>query len=150
MTNALAMLAILALHVLCQPYTKRAYNVIDMLLFTDLILIKAISFYSYHRNHYQLGIKPSITASIVVQLMLIYLPLIVISVYVLVMLCNKVISWRATNSLLMKANVLIPDHSAKLRDSNEEEFTHSRQMDEYIDFSSTYKYFRASSDLEIA
>ena len=86
----IALLAILIVHVLGQPYTKTAHNFIDTLLFADLILINIISFYSYHKNQYQLGIKPDTTAPVVVQLMLIYLPLIIMGAYVLIVLCNKV------------------------------------------------------------
>ena len=78
---------ILALHALCQPYTRKGHNTIDTLLFTDLILITAITFFHLYairaRVSKQTAVE-NITVSAVIQVVLVYLPLLIMTVYVAV------------------------------------------------------------------
>ena len=81
----------LALHAVCQPYSFKKHNVIDTLLFTDLILINAITFLHYHSFHASAenhtGTK-DIVVTAVIQLILVYLPFLVMLIYVLVQACR--------------------------------------------------------------
>ena len=77
---------ILALHAISQPYIKRAHNIIDALLLTDLVLINGLSFLNYYRtrlNEPRYNRDSTITPARV-QLVLIYLPLVIMGVYTLV------------------------------------------------------------------
>ena len=77
-----------ALHAVCQPYTVKMYNVIDSLLFADLVLLNAIIFFHYH-SFYGNSIEAiDITVTAVIQLILIYLPFIVMIVYACVKMCR--------------------------------------------------------------
>ena len=68
---------ILTLHTICQPYIKRAHNIIDALLLADLALINSLSFLNYHKSLSQ-GMQYGATISpAIVQLVLLYLPLVV-------------------------------------------------------------------------
>ena len=81
------LLCVLALHAICQPYIKRAHNIIDTLLFTNLAIINAISFVNYYivRNYgekkYQ---QKKIRVSTSIQLVLIYTPAVIMLGYVII------------------------------------------------------------------
>ena len=111
----------LALHSICQPYINRAHNVIFTLLFTDLLLIDLLSFYNYHKNrdHTELG---AMVMAVAIQLILIYLPLIIMGIYVIHAMvpvkCKK------------KLKEFIKTALKKDDDSNGEEFVHLREIDE--------------------
>ena len=80
---------ILMLHTICQPYIKRAHNIIDALLFSNLILINFLLFFNYHKSRSQKPNFDAIRSSAIVQLMLVYLPLVVVGIYVLMCLLKK-------------------------------------------------------------
>ena len=85
------LLCVLALHSICQPYIKKAHNIIDTLLFTDLAVINAISFANYYRvRSYGERLHTMNTMSAAIQLVLVYLPMVILIVYMylLVILCN--------------------------------------------------------------
>ena len=84
------LLCVLALHSICQPYIKRAHNIIDTLLLTDLAIINAISFINYYRviNYGERKYKRN-NVSAAIQLVLVYLPVVILTVYILIMLCNS-------------------------------------------------------------
>ena len=98
------LLCILALHAICQPYIKRAHNIIDTLLFTDLAIINAISIANYCRNQNYVVNLPLITVSSIVQLVLIYLPLFVMSVYTLIRLCKQSILCVSSDEALIHSS----------------------------------------------
>lgn len=77
-----------ALHAVCQPYTVKMYNVIDSLLFADLVLLNAIIFFHYHTFYGNRIKAEDIAVTAVIQLILIYLPFIVMMVYVFVKMCR--------------------------------------------------------------
>lgn len=120
-----ALLIILTVHTIVQPYVKRAHNIIDTLLLSNLILINFFSLFSYHKshNHKDLG---SVVASAAVQLMLIYLPLIVLCVFLLATVCRQAVT--RTNS--WRKLVPIVNDLDKISNS-EEDFTHDQLVDEY-------------------
>lgn len=77
----------LALHALCQPYSKRAHNMIDTLLLADLNVIVAISFFHLYVFRTRVSHQTSVgrlIPSAVLQLLLIYTPLLIMAVCVLV------------------------------------------------------------------
>ena len=79
------LVVLLALHAISQPYIKRAHNIIDVLLLTDLVLINGLSFLNYYRTRlnkprYQ---RDSTVTPARIQLVLIYLPLVIMGVYTL-------------------------------------------------------------------
>ena len=84
------LLFLLTLHMICQPYIKRVHNIIDTLLFSNLVLLNFLSFFNYQRSHSKSDTERLATVSpSVIQLLLIYLPLIAIVVYTLAMVCKK-------------------------------------------------------------
>ena len=153
-----ALLVILLVHTICQPYVKRVHNIIDALLIANLILISSFSFYNYHINHYLKGVQHSTTTFLaVLQLVLIYLPLIVLGMYILVILCKNAVKCASTT------DKLVPERANKLRelirsistenkddDSNEVELTHDQLMDEDVEYNTnSCGYFKAASDTEM-
>ena len=77
---------ILALHALCQPYAKKVHNIIDTLLFADLALINAITLAHYYIFRTALSRQQAVkyvNKTMVLQLVLIYLPLLVMMGYAL-------------------------------------------------------------------
>ena len=87
------LIIMLALHALFQPYQSRVYNVIDTLLFTDLVLINSIAFYHYHLFQSQESrhtIKENVSIAAGIQMTLIYLPLLIVILYMLVVGCKRV------------------------------------------------------------
>ena len=84
------LITILVLHALCQPYASKVHNMIDTLLFGNLALINAITFAHFYIFRTQAGSSrqtDNITASAVIQLVLIYLPLLIMAVYVVRLIC---------------------------------------------------------------
>ena len=79
-TVEILLLFMLALHAVCQPYSKRVHNIIDTLLFTNLAIINAISFANYYivRNTGEIRYQQrKITVSTSIQLILIYIPVMI-------------------------------------------------------------------------
>ena len=143
-------LALLTLHTVCQPYIKRAHNIIDALLFTNLILVNFLSFFNYHISLSQKGMEHRTTViASTVQLVLIYLPLVVMGAYVLVCLCKNVSKYRCRKFMTRIATMLTPNYRAHRlnelitvdadRDSKEEH-VHERILDKDTDYP---KYFGA-------
>ena len=84
-------IVLLLLHTLFQPYAQNKHNIIDALLFADLALIQAITFvhyYSFRINDRRADVKMSIIPTAVLQLILIYVPLVVALLYMLRLLCG--------------------------------------------------------------
>ena len=79
---------ILILHSIFQPYIKRAHNVTDTLLFANLLVINLFSFVNYYRSRQMKTHYGFTTAVAVVQLVLIYTPLVVMGVCLLVFFCK--------------------------------------------------------------
>ena len=153
------LVGILALHAVCQPYVKRGHNIIDTLLLANLIVISSLSFYNYHRNHYLRGVKHSTTTPAAkLQLVLIYLPLVVLGMYILMILCKMV-----KKRKMIVSDKLVPKQANRLRefvrvmsteseenDSDEVELCHDRLMDEDVDFdANSCDYFKANRDTEM-
>ena len=85
-------IVILTLHALCQPYTKKVHNIIDTLLFADLALINAITLAHYYVFRTALSrqkAKQYINKTMAVQLVLIYLPLVVMMGYGLLLVYRR-------------------------------------------------------------
>ena len=144
---------IIALHSICQPYVKRINNIIDTLLFSDLILINLLSFYNYHKSRDHREIE-KVIAPAIIQLVLIYLPLIVMGVCLLFLMCKKL----ANNPLFTYASIMVSErHKNKLKelakaisileeDDDSNEVVHLRQLDESEHLSNVY--YRVEGDSE--
>ena len=82
---------ILTLHTICQPYVKRAHNIIDALLFSNLILINSLLFFNFHNSQSQTSqYKAILDSAAAVQLVLICLPMMVMCMYLLIILCKQI------------------------------------------------------------
>ena len=136
---------ILTLHTIFQPYIKRAHNVIDTLLFFNLLLINCLLFFNYHNSHKQKPQYKAVGSAAVVQLVLICLPMMVMCVYLLTILCKQVFKRICKNQAILPSRTreIIQIVSAKVErsDSNGEEFTHDRLVDEDVEYRSTSNYF---------
>ena len=143
---------ILILHTICQPYTKRAHNIIDTLLFFDLLLINCLLFFNYHNIHKQKPQYKAIGSAAVVQLVLICLPMIVMCVYLFAILCKRVFKCCCSKNQAIfssRTRELVQIVSARVdkSDSNGEEFTHNRLVDEDVEYRSTYDCFEDEETL---
>ena len=127
------LVGILALHAICQPYVKRAHNIVDTLLLANLIIICCLSFYNFHRNHYLRGVEHSTTtAAAVLQLVLIYLPLTVLCVYMLMIVCKTIKKYKTV--VFSASDKLVPRRANRLREfirtiSNESEDNDSDEVE---------------------
>ena len=75
----------------CQPYNKknRFFNLVDMLMFSNLAIINALTIYLYESTQNSAtSSKPPVSA-FAIQYILIYLPLVYMLVYALWYLCAK-------------------------------------------------------------
>ena len=80
---------ILVLHALFQPYASRVHNMIDTLLFGNLAVINAFTFEHYYKFRTRSGRQAAVEytkASASFQLVLIYLPLLIMAAYVVVII----------------------------------------------------------------
>ena len=83
-TYEICLILILAVHALFQPYQKRVHNVIDTLLFTNLLLINSITcihYYLFQSQENRHTVKDKIVDTAAVQLTLIYLPFFIVTLY---------------------------------------------------------------------
>ena len=146
-----ALLFLLTLHSVFQPYIKRAHNIIDALLFINLILINFLSFFNYHISLSQNGMEQRNTAiASMVQLVLIYLPLVVMGVYMLVCSCKNVSKYRC-RKFMTRIAIMLTSTNYRPHMLNElitvdedkdlkEEYIHERILDKDIVYP---KYFGA-------
>ena len=91
---------VLVLHALFQPYASRVHNMIDTLLFGNLALINALTFEHYYKFRTRSGRQAAVEytkASASFQLVLIYLPLLIMAMYVTVLIFR--IIYRQSNKL---------------------------------------------------
>ena len=139
---------ILTLHTICQPYIKRVYNIIDTLLFSNLILINFLLFFNYHKSRSQKPKVDAVISSTKVQLILAYLPLVVMGIYAFTLLLKQAAKYMGYKGHTDISKCTIPLNASKWRElvmsvfsrdetysSYEEEFIHERDMNEY---NSTY------------
>lgn len=88
-------IAILAIHALFQPYEKRYYNIIDTAIFANLALINGISLYNCYLVKFQ-GDDGTLVVTSSVQTLLVYLPILYISIMTLLKLMvrmNQSMAW---------------------------------------------------------
>ena len=131
----------LTLHTVCQPYIKRIHNVIDTLLFANLVLINSLSFFNYHKTRSQRVQYSATVLAAIVQQMLIYLPLIVIGFYFLLLLCRKILKCAISHhrqifderpKVIKLIRIIgLDDH---LMESTEETFAFDRMSDEDVEY----------------
>ena len=75
------LIVILTLHALCQPYKKRWHNVLDALIFMNLSAINATTLFNYHLTENLTDKQRQINVLSILQVILLYLPLLYISVF---------------------------------------------------------------------
>ena len=149
-----ALLVMLVLHTICQPYVNRVHNIIDALLFANLILISEFSFYSYHSVHYLRGVEHlKMTFVAVLQLILIYLPLIMLGVYALVVLCKRIAKSKpivsTERAIKLREFIHTISNENEGSDSDEVELTHDQLMDEDVEYNTnTCGYIKAGDDMD--
>ena len=138
---------ILALHTISQPYIKRAHNIIDALLLTDLVLINNLSFLKYYRTRLNEKNNSTVVSS-KLQLVLIYLPLAIMGKHMLIVLyrhlhkkgCKGEITFvperaRRLRELVLSMSTLEED----IEQNEEEELPHRLQAGDI-----NYAYFEDS------
>jgi len=98
--TSIQLTCMLTLHAVCMPYKNIWHNILDSLLFTDLILINAIAFYNSHLASKYVQYVSQLVA---VQSVLILLPLVYLAAYILYKVVMKIkakrlckISWPPT------------------------------------------------------
>ena len=82
------LILMLAIHAFSQPYMKRVHNMVDTILFTDLLLINSITcihYFLFQSQENRHAVKQTVVKTSIIQAVLIYLPFIVMAIYVLAM-----------------------------------------------------------------
>ena len=134
------LLLILTLHTICQPYIKRLHNIIDTLLFANLLLINFLTSFNYNssRGHQEIKAEhgPMMLSS-AVQLMLIYFPLVVMGVYILIALCKNIAKHGCKNLSV----TILPKRANALKElvlssslNHEDELIHDRLLDNRMNY----------------
>ena len=88
LSTELTLVAILTIHSLAQPYRNRSHNIIDTLLFTDLVFINSLSYYIYLGKLYP-DMYLYVTAAYVFQNLLIFLPFSIFAFYIVNSYCKR-------------------------------------------------------------
>ena len=79
---------IFAVHAICQPYKKRWHNILDSLLFLNLSLVNIITYFNF--QHTITGtFQHHIIVASTFQVILLYLPLVYITIYIAVNVIRK-------------------------------------------------------------
>ncbi len=122
----------LSVHCIVQPYKKRWHNVIDSLLFANLAIINGISLYHFltivegKESNKELH---NVRFSIKIQVILIYIPLVVIAIIFIINIFKKVkdhcISKNLLESIQKSTTKISEDDLPPLRDT---ELTHYRRV----------------------
>ena len=140
------LILILAIHAFSQPYVKQAHNMIDTILFTDLLLINSITCIHYflfqsQENYYTVYEKVAKTSKI--QATLIYLPFIATLVYLLLLGCRHMyILWYT--KVGYQRNYFFPKGGVHDDDDKEYELPH-RLLSENISYE---KFENTNSPIE--
>ena len=82
------LILMLAIHAFSQPYMKRVHNMVDTILFTNLLLINSIicmHYFLFQSQENRHTVKQKVVKTSIIQAVLIYLPFIIMAIYVLVM-----------------------------------------------------------------
>ena len=72
----LILVTILVIHAIAQPYSKKRHNILDTLIFFNLIIINSITLYNYNYAKYYKYDGHGIEVLIHIQLFFVYLPLV--------------------------------------------------------------------------
>ena len=82
----ISLILILATHAFCHPYTKAAHNMVDTILFTNLLLINSITcihYFLFQTQEIKNNVNKMVAITAKVQATLIYLPFIAMVVYII-------------------------------------------------------------------
>ena len=85
----LLFVCIVALHAICQPYVKKWHNLLDTVLFTNMVIINIITMIHYYGSRVAAGNTDYIKVTGWIQLLLIYIPLMYMAAYTTVKICQK-------------------------------------------------------------
>ena len=91
-TSEILLILMLMLHALFQPYRKRVHNVVDTLLFTNLLLINTLTcvlYYLFQSQESKQKKAKFVIKTAATQAVLIYLPLFVMATYLIVIGCRR-------------------------------------------------------------
>ena len=97
-------ITIALLHTIFQPYAQKWHNVVDAMLFADLALINVLTLVHYFLFRTSVGrqaVIDLIGPSAAIQLVLIYLPFTVMTLYVLVLTCKFIYSKTHTQDFMV-------------------------------------------------
>ena len=85
-TTEILLVLMLAIHAFSQPYLQRVHNMVDTVLFTDLLLINSITcihYFLFQSQENRYTVKKRVAKTAIIQAILIYLPFCVMVIYVL-------------------------------------------------------------------
>ena len=94
----------LILHAVCQPYKKRAHNIVDTLLFGNLALINAITMYNFYNVNSKLDYSVRVDVTTWIQTVLIFMPLFVTVIFLVKKITSLIC--RKTSSELVESERL--------------------------------------------
>ena len=127
------LVGILTIHSLFQPYQKRWHNILDGLLLANLIVINGFNVVRYYQVRVDRSLSVAVRASFnttgAIQLILIYLPLIYITLYAIVRILGKTVckgrkkdpSGRSFSLKEISMKIYHKSFSASENDANTEE-----------------------------
>ena len=130
---------ILTIHTICQPYIKRLHNVVDALFLCNLALINLISLFNFHYSNNPVLPNRQILHTIIAQTVLIYLPAIAVTLYVIIVIvkyCKDQLGSMNSGTCYWR-NLLLKKSTNSPRDSVSDSFIHERLIDETSDFESS-------------
>ena len=110
-TSEVLLILILALHALFQPYQKRVHNIVDTLLFTNLLLINGITCVNFHlflSQENRSNVKDKVTKTAAIQMILIYLPITIMLFYLLVVGSKRMLHFWNENKATFSEDINLP------------------------------------------
>ena len=126
-TVGIMLLVMFTVHAVFQPYLRRSHNIIDALLFCNLLLVNSLSQYTYLMSSApKLSLKSSQFMLIaIVQLVLIYLPGTILTLYVSLHTIKFFRKNRSWTSTFVRVRKLQSPSS-----NNDDSCVHERLLDE--------------------
>ena len=138
----LLFVCIVALHAICQPYVKKWHNLLDTVLFTNMVIINIITMIHYYGSRVAAGNTDYIKVTGWIQLLLIYIPLMYMAAYTTVKICQKSSSIPESKAKVRRRiSSIVESFKLMRRESQkeeEEELPYRMMVGEEVDYEEHY------------
>ena len=110
----LQFLVIICLHAIVQPYKKRSHNILDVLIFANVLIINAMTLYNYKRSLEKIDYATWINTICTIQAIFLYLPLVCLVLYFFKKMLGKIRKNKMSQHKKIKEDSYIQELSESL------------------------------------